>query len=254
MRKLFAGTAMLLHVQFATAAEEVVAPLLPAPFSSHLHSAMIVSPAQIYSVQGMQTDMTTRLSQNQTTRTITAQGKWDFEWMSSILNLTAVRSLPVPGLNAGLNITSVLSEPDEIIKGEGIPELLRTTTQSAHTKYNEINALHIAPDAELSPQGYGLHSACGFNYQYAARDYALDNTFVATEALHAGSSSYSIMPAFTVTAADFEAGVAWQTAENGDDVEVPAIMTMHGRYAWDADLNLGAVYQLKRWSALKAGA
>ncbi len=251
MRKLLVGTAMLLHVQFATAAEEVVAPLLPAPFSSHLHGAMIVSPAQIYSVQGMQTDMTLgyRKSDHET---ITAQGKWDFEWMSSILNLTAVRSLPVPGLNAGLNITSVLSEPDEIIKGEGIPELLRTTTQSAHTKYNEVNTLHIAPMLSYHVKDM-VSLGLQFNYQYAARDYSLDSTFAAPEAMYAGSSSYSIVPAFTVTAADFEAGVAWQTEENGEDVEVPAILTMHGRYAWDDSLNFGGTYQLKRWSALKAG-
>lgn len=251
MLKVLIGMALLLHVQFAAAAEEVVAPLLPAPFNSHLHSAMMVSPAQIYAVQGMQTDMTLgyRKSDHET---MTAHGKWDFEWMSSILDLTAVRSMPVRGLNIGLNITSVLSEPDEIISGEGIPELLRKTPQSAHTKYTEINTLHLAPLLSYHVQdmvALGLR----FNYQYVARDYSLERAFAATRAMHKNSSSYSLVPAFTVTAADFEAGVAWQTEENGDDVEVPAILTMHGRYALDADLNLGAVYQLKRWSALKAG-
>ena len=251
MRKLLFGTATLLYVQFAVATEGVVAPLLPATFDSHLHSAMIVSPAQIYPVQGMHTDMTLgyRKSDHET---ITAQGKWDFEWMSSILNITAVRSLPVSGLNAGLNITAVLSKPDEMIKGEGIPELLRTTTQSAHTKYNEVNTLQLAPMLSYHVQdmvALGLR----FNYQYVARDYSLARAFAATETRHTDSSSYSIVPAFTVTAADFEAGVAWRTEENGDDVEVPAMLTMHGRYALDADFNLGTVYQLKRWSALKAG-
>lgn len=251
MLKVLVGAAILLHVQFAAAAEEVVAPLLPAPFNSHLHSAMMVSPAQIYAVQGMQTDMTLgyRKSDHET---ITAQGKWDFEWMSSILNLTAIKSMPVQGLNVGLNITSVLSEPDEIIEGKGIPELLSTTPQSAHTKYTEINTLHLAPLLSYHVKdmvALGLR----FNYQYVARDYSLDRNFAATETMHKDSSSYSLVPAFTVTAADFEAGVAWQTEENGDDVEVPAILTMHGRYALDADFNLGAVYQLKRWSALKAG-
>lgn len=251
MLKVLVGAAILLHIQFAAAAEEVVAPLLPAPFNSHLHSAMMVSPAQIYAVQGMQTDMTLgyRKSDHET---ITAQGKWDFEWMSSILNLTAVRSLPVQGLNVGLNITSVLSEPDEMIEGKGIPELLSTTPQSAHTKYNEINTLHLAPLLSYHVKDM-VSLGLRFNYQYVARDYSLDRAFAATEAMHKDSSSYSLVPAFTVTAADFEAGVAWQTEENGDDVEVPAILTMHGRYALDADFNLGAVYQLKRWSALKAG-
>ncbi len=250
MRKLLLGAAALLHVQSAVAAE-AVAPLLPAPFNSHLHSAMMVSPAQIYAVQGMRTDMTLgyRKSDHET---ITTQGKWDFEWMSSILNLTAVRSMPVPGLNVGLNITSVLSEPDEIVKGEGIPELLRATKQSAHTKYNEVNTLHIAPLLSYHVQDLvSLGLRC--NYQYAARDYAVARSFATDADMHTGSSSYSLVPAFTVTATDFETGVAWQTQESGADVEVPAMLTMHGRYALGTDFNLGAVYQLKRWSALKAG-
>lgn len=253
MRKLLISTAILLHVQFAVATEEIAAPLLPAAFNSHLHSAIIVSPAQIYPVQGMQTDITLGYLKSDH-ETITAKGKWDFEWMSSILNLTAVRSMPITGLNVGLNITSVSSEPDEIFKGEGIPALLSTTTQSAHTKYNEINTLHINP--MLS---YHLKDMVAFglrlNYQYVDRDFTLARTLGVTDTdnLFTQGWSYSLVPAFTVTAADFEAGLAWQTQESGDDVEVPAMLTMHGRYAWDDSLNFGAVYQLKRWSALKAG-
>ncbi len=254
MRKLLAGAATLLvHVPFAVAAEEIVAPLLPSVFNSHLHSATVVSPAQLYAVDGMQTDITLgyRKSDHET---ITARGKWDFEWMSAILNLTAVTAVPVPNLNIGLNITSVLSEPDEIIKGEAIPDLLRTTTQSAHTRYNEINTLHIAPLLSYHVRdmvALGLR----VNYQYAVRDYSPTHYFAATHGgdMHTSGSSYSLVPAMTVTATDFEAGVAWQTAESGDDVEVPAILTLHGRYVWDDSLNFGGVYQLKRWSALQVG-
>ena len=253
MRKLLVGTVMLLHVPYVAAAEEIAAPLLPSVFNSHLHSSMVVSPAQLYTVQGMQTDMSLSYRKSDH-ETITTQGKWDFEWMSSILNLTAVRSMPVSGLNVGLNITSVLSEPDEIIEGEGIEELLSTTTQSAHTKYDEINTLHIDPLLSyhlMDIVSLGLR----VNFQYVARHYSLSRYFAATSSgdLHTKSSSYSLVPAFTVTAADFEAGAAWQTQESGNDVEVPAILTMHGRYAWDDSLNFGGVYQLKRWSALKAG-
>ena len=253
MRKLFIGAAMLLHMPLTVAAEEIAAPLLPSIFNSHLHSAMMVSPAQLYAVEGMQTDLTLgyRKSDHET---ITTQGKWDFEWMSSILNLTAVTNLPVSGLNVGLNITSVLGEPDENIKGEGIFELLNTTTQSAHTKYDEINTLQIAPLLSYHLKdmiSFGLR----FNYQYVDRDYSPTRHFAATDSgnLHTSSSSYSLIPAFTVTAADFEAGIAWQTQESGDDVELPAMLTMHGRYAWDDSLNFGGIYQLRRWSALKAG-
>ena len=252
MRKLLIGTAMLLHVQLAVAAEQVATPL-PVTFNSHLHSAMMVSPAQLYPVQGLQTDMTLGYLKSDH-ETITAQGKWDFEWMSSILNLTTVTSVPIPNLNVGLNITSVLSEPDEIFKGQGIPEMLSTTTQSAHTKYDEINTLHIAPMLSYHVKDM-VSLGLRINYQYAARNYSPTRQFAATNTggLHTGSSSYSLVPAFTVTATDFEAGLAWQTQENGDDVEVPAMLTIHGRYVWDDALNFGAIYHLKRWSALKAG-
>lgn len=247
MRKLLLALIALLYLQVANAKEEVVAPQLSANFDSHLHSAMIVSPAQIYAVQGLQTDLTLgyRKSDHET---IIDGGKWDFEWMSSILNLTAVTNLPVSGLNLGLNISAMMSAPDEIVKGEGIPELLRTNTQRAHTKYIDISALQISPLVSYHLKDM-ISLGLRFNYQYIDREYAAGRMFQG-EALHTSSSSYSITPAFTVTAADFEAGVAWQTAESGADVEVPAILTMHGRYALDAGLNLGGIYQLKRYSAM----
>ena len=252
MLKLMLGALLLLpahHLAFAL--ENTATPMTPATLNSHLHSAVIVSPAQIYVVQGLQTDLSLgyRKSDHET---ITKQGKWDFEWMSSILNLTAVTSLPVEGLRVGLNISSVLSEPDEVIKGTGIPELLQTTTPSAHTKYSAINTMHVSPLISYHLKdmvALGLQ----VNYQYVDRDYSIARAFANNTGMHTSTSSYSLVPAFTVTATGFEAGVAWQTAESGDDVEMPSMLTMHGRYAVGADLHFGGIYQLKRYSTLKSG-
>ena len=251
MLKIMLGALLLLPAHLSLAVENTATPMSPATFSSRLHSATIVSPAQIYAVQGLQTDLSLgyRKSDHET---ITNQGEWDFKWMSSILNLTTVTNLPVEGLHVGLNISSVLSEPDEIIKGTGIPELLQTTTQSVHTKYSAINTLHISPLISYHLKdmvALGLQ----VNYQFVDRDYSIARIFTNNLDMHTSTSSYSLVPAFTVTATAFEAGVAWQTTESGNDVEMPSMLTMHGRYAVGADLHLGGIYQLKRYSTLKAG-
>ena len=239
----------MLPLQLA-ATEETIPTLLPTSFN-HLHSALIVSPAQLYTVQGLQTDLTLGFRKSDH-ETIITSGKWDFEWMSSILNLTAVTNLPLPGLNIGLNINSMLSEPEEIIKGEGIPELLRTSKQSAHTKYTGINTLQISPLFSYHLKDM-IALGLRLNYQYVDRNYSTMRAIATATALHDSSNSFSIMPAFTVTATDFDAGVMWQTAESGNDVEVPATLTMHGRYTLASNLHLGGVYQLKRYSAIKSG-
>ena len=251
MLKLMLGALLLLPAHLTLAVENTTAPMPSTSFNSHLHSAAIVSPAQMYAVQGLQTDLSLgyRKSDHET---ITNQGKWDFEWMSSILNLTAVTNMPIDGLHVGLNISSVLSEPDEIIKGTGIPELLQTTTQSAHTKYSAVNTLHVSPLISYHLKdmvALGLQ----VNYQFVDRDYSIARIFTNNTDMHTSTSSYSLVPAFTVTATGFEAGVAWRTAESGDDVEMPSMLTMHGRYAVGEDLHFGGIYQLKRHSTLKAG-
>lgn len=236
MKKLL--LTLLLVPRLLVAEEEI--------FTNHLHSRMIVSPAQLYQVAGIETDVSInyrRLGFEMET----VAGFRKSTWSNSAIGLTAVYSLPIEGLNIGLDISSDVGEANVAVEGENVLELT-PDLQTTSTKYKKIMSTQISPMCSYWLNGI-VALGLRLNYQYLDR--IMSSEFNATNtSFNPSSSSWSLMPAMVVTVAGVEAGVALRTRtqiiENSDDVDVPAAFTLHGRYAVTPNLRLGGVYELKK--------
>lgn len=214
-------------------------------FTNHLHSRMIVSPAQLYQIAGITTDVSInyrRLGHEMETDV----GARKHAWTNSALDLTAIYSMPIAGLNIGLDISSAKSEVNTTTRGGNILQLRHIT------KYRKILSTQISPLCSYWLNGM-VALGLRLNYQYLDRIIGSGFDVSGDVPFRFFSNSWSVVPAMAVTGAGMEAGIAWQTAENGDDVDIPDTFTLHGRYAVAADLRLGGIYELKKYAMTGTG-
>ncbi len=202
-------------------------------FNNHLHSKVMISPAQLYQVPAGKTDVSLDFITGDAELKTTADKATDTV-TGTALNITGIYTTPNLPIKAGLDF-KYLSGTNE-------------TKTTLGTEKNDKSTMTIAPTV--------IYSA--MDMVHVAARYVIINNTVESDATGAKTlkSDYGIFnPAVVVAQQGWEAGLNFTNAvnEKGEgetdlDVQVPATITVHGRYAVMPELALGAAIEQKSWS------
>jgi hypothetical protein len=225
MRKvhvLVSATGLAMTASVAVAAEST--------FDNHLTSTPMVSPAQIYQTQDLKTDFkvgyesaegTTKPDGSSST---TATDKTNDLFAAAIYNIHSI------GLRAGIALDYGSSNTEA--------EVVDVTTGQKDKIKIEGNDMMVTPQAAM-PLGPVVAGVAADFHQVTAKPDGVDEQ----------KGSYNTFrPGVLFATKDMEAGITYasQTNTNESDADklsfaVPAKTTLHGRYAIDRELAVGAI-------------
>ena len=212
----------------------VAAPMTSANFNNHLHSNVMVSPAQLYQVTAGKTDVSINFDMTNS-ETKSSAAKTESEGTGTTLMVTGIYSVPNVPFKAGLDLNYAMGSADAKNNGTKVAESDSSTTTFAPVfVYSVADMIHVGAK------------------------YAITTDSSKTKGAETQDVNYGIFtPGVTVAQTGWEAGIVYNTAVDEEakkatelDAYVPSAMAVHGRYAVMPELALGGMITQKNWNAI----
>jgi len=212
-------------------------------FNNNLNSWIMVSPAQLYQVQGNKVDANFQHVTGKTTDDVGATGKTESDLTTNVISADGIYSVGTElktGVSAGMRMANVKSTE-------------KTAVGSTDSKSDFKNTF-------LKPQvAYQIHSVASVGMAIE-----MDFDSVDTEnSVKYDCTSYVVRPGALYTMKNLEAGLVYQTQVDQEvevtindqkqkfQVQKAGSAILHGRYALDQNMAFGTQLEQVMWGSLK---